>query len=82
MTEEAKNTSEMNAEPLDAEDLENVGGGRRVRRHKPRKRKLQSADVLAVRASVSDDDGDDDDDEEEGEPEFEPGPAKLRKIDL
>ena len=39
MTEEAKNTSEMNVEQVDAEDLENVNGGikRRYRRRKLRK---------------------------------------------
>jgi hypothetical protein len=39
MTEETKNTSEMNVEQLDAEDLESVNGGikRRHRRRKVRK---------------------------------------------
>ena len=77
MTEETKNTSEMNVEQVDAEDLESVGGGRAIRKHRHRRRKVQSADVLAVSASVSDDD-----DDEEGEPEFEPGPAKLIQIDI
>jgi hypothetical protein len=39
MTEETKNTSEMNVEQVDAEDLESVSGGikRRHRRRRVRK---------------------------------------------
>ena len=84
MTEEKK-MSEISAEAVDAEELEDVSGGLKPKkRRRRRKMRLVGPSGIAAPAlknSIADDD-DDDDEDEDGEPEFEPGPSKFIKVDL
>ena len=90
MTEENKEMLSNAADTLKEETLDHVSGGDAIKITKKKKNGKRPAAIkfsstlggTAPLANYDKDDDDDDDKDEDGEPEFDPAPAKFKKVEL